>query len=113
MGAQNSRKEAIRAYKERKPCRGAFAVRCTGTGHVWVGSSPNLDKARNGIWFGLNLGSYIDKNLQAEWNTHGEPAFEYEILEKLDEDVPAMAVQDLLKEKKGLWAERLAARTLL
>ena len=100
MTAHISRKEAIRAYKERKPCRGAFAVRCTATGQAWVGSSPNLDAARNGIWFGLKHGSCLDKNLQTEWQTHGEGAFEYEILGKLDDDVHAMEVNDLLKEKK-------------
>jgi hypothetical protein len=113
VGASMSRKDAIRAYKERKPSRGAFAVRCTATGQVWVGSSPNLDAARNGIWFGLNLGSYLDKTLQAEWNAHGEQAFEYEILEKLDDDAIALELKDLLKERKRLWADRLGARTLL
>jgi len=107
------RKEAIKAYKARKPQRGAFAVRCRATGHVWVGASPSLGTVQNSVWFGLRHGGYHEKALQAEWNAHGEGAFEYEILEKLDEDVNPLAIKDLLKEKKVQWAGRLGARTLL
>jgi hypothetical protein len=38
-----------------------------------------------------------------------EAAFQYEILEKLGSDVEPMLVANLLKEKKRLWVERLAA----
>jgi hypothetical protein len=55
------------------------------TGQVWVDSSPNLDAARNGAWFFLRHRYHHNKALQAEWNTHGEEAFQYEILEQLDE----------------------------
>jgi hypothetical protein len=107
------RKEMIRKYKARKAQRGAFAVRCKATGSVWVGASPSLGSVQNSVWVGLRHGGYHDKTLQAEWNTHGDGAFEYEILEKLDEDVHPLAVQDLLKEKKAQWADRLGARMLL
>jgi hypothetical protein len=113
MTAHVDRKEAIRKFKERKPGLGAFAVRCTATGAVWVGSSRNLDATRNGCWFSLRSGGHPDKTLQAEWNTHGEPTFHYEILETLDEDTHALEVRDLLKEKQRVWVERLAARPLL
>lgn len=108
-----NRKEAIQAYKERKIPRGAFAVRCTSSGSVWVGSSPNLDAARNGMWFALRAGSpFNNQALQKEWNQHGEPAFEFEILEKLEDDVSALALADLLKEKKRDWAAQLNAQPL-
>ena len=108
-----NRKEAIQAYKERKIPRGAFAVRCNPSGKVWVGSSPNLDAARNGIWFSLRAGSpFNNKSLQEEWDRHGEPAFEFEILEKLDDDVSPLALADLLKEKKRDWAGQLNAQTM-
>lgn len=107
-----NRKEAIQAYKERKIPRGAFAVRCTASGSVWVGSSPNLEAARNGLWFQLKIGSPRNPSLQKEWNQHGEAAFEFEILEKLADDVSALALPDLLKEKKRDWAVQLNAQTL-
>ena len=107
------RKEAIKEYKARKPQRGAFAVRCRATGLVWVGTSPSLGSAQNSVWFGLRHGGYPDKALQTEWNRHGEGAFEFEILEKLDEEVNPLAIKDLLKEQKVRWAGRLGAGTLL
>jgi hypothetical protein len=112
MGANAGRREVIKEYKTRKALRGVFAVRCTSTGRVWVDSSPNLEAARNGLWFFLRHGNHDNPALQAEWNTHGEPAFQYEILEKLDDDVSLLAVNDLLKEKKRHWAAQLGAQTL-
>lgn len=108
-----SRKDAIREYKERPPNMGAFAIRCLASNRSWVGTSRNLTAAKNGAWFTLRMGMHRDQALQSEWNTHGEAAFEYDILEKLDEDLAPMAVADLLKEKARVWAARLNAPTLL
>jgi hypothetical protein len=107
------RKDAIKEYKARKPQRGAFAVRCKPTGLVWVGASPSLATMQNSVWFGLRHGAYHNKALQSAWNTYGEAAFEYEILEKLSDDVSPLAIKDLLKEQKIQWAGRLGAATLL
>ena len=107
------RKEAVKEYKERKPLRGAFAVRCRATGQVWVGTSRCLDTVQNRIWFGLGHGGDHNTTLQAEWNAHGQEAFEYEILEQLEEDVNPLAIKDILKEKLVKWAELLGARRLI
>ena len=104
-----ARKEAIRKFKEQKPLRGGFAVRCTATGRVWAGSSGNLHVAKNHFWFSLRIGSHLDKALQDEWNAHGEHTFQYEILEKLDDDVPPLEVADILKEKRRHWIAQLGA----
>jgi hypothetical protein len=108
-----SRKDAIREYKERAPNMGAFAIRCRPSNRCWVGTSRNLTAAKNGAWFTLRLGMHRDHALQTEWNTHGEAAFEYDILEKLGDDLAPMAVSDLLKEKARKWAARLNAPVLL
>lgn len=107
------RKQAIREFKERKVSRGIFAVRCNASGKVWVGSSPNLDATRNGLWFMLRMGTHHAKDLQAEWNAHGEPSFTYEIVSTLEDSVSALAVNDRLKEEKAAWAAKLQAQTIL
>lgn len=109
----SARKLAIREYKDRAPNRGVFAVRCLTTGHLWVGASPNLEAARNGAWFMLRQGLHRNTALQTEWNTHGEEAFRYEILETLAADASPFAISDLLKDKKRDWAAQLGAPTLL
>jgi hypothetical protein len=106
------RKEAIKEFKARKVPRGVCAVRCAATGHVWIESSPNLDAAQNYLWFALRNGDHPYKPLQAEWDAHGDEAFRFEIVEKLDDDVAAMALKDLLKEKKRHWTAELAGQML-
>ena len=110
--SRDYRKEAIRKFKERQPSRGVFAMRCTATGQVWVGSFANLEAMRNRLWFSLRLGSHRDPTLQDEWNTHGEHTFRYEILEKFDDDLSAIELNDRLKDRKHQWAVQLGARTL-
>jgi hypothetical protein len=110
MLSKADKKEAIRKFKEQKTLLGAFAVRCTASRRVWVGASLNLGTQKNSIWFALRLGKHLDKSLQEEWNVHGEPAFEYEILEALDDDVHPLQVADLLKQKKSHWIAQLGAR---
>jgi hypothetical protein len=113
MESNLEKKDAIRKFKEQKPLLGAYAVRCTLSGRVWVGASRNLDATKNGCWFTLRSGSHIEKSLQQEWNEHGEPAFQYEILETLDSDLHALAITDLLKETRQRWVEQLSAQPLL
>src|SRR5690348_13838801 len=108
-----SRKEAIRKYKERKPLLGAYSVRCSATGRVWVGVSTNLEANRNRVWFGLRIGGHTDKSLQAEWNAQGESAFEYRILETLEGDLHPFDVARLLQLKKSHWVSQLSADALL
>ena len=50
---------------------------------------------------------------QDAWNAHGEQAFAYEILETLDDDVSALMVRDILKEKKAHWSAEYGAPALL
>jgi hypothetical protein len=110
MESKAARKEAIREFKERKPVMGVYAVRCTATGQIWVDAFRNLEAANNSAWFSLRNGSHRSKSLQEEWNAHGESAFQFEILENLDEDVHPMAVADLLKQKRSHWIAQLGAR---
>jgi len=108
-----TRKEAIREFKERKTPRGIFAIRCAAAERVWVGSSRNLDAAKNGYWFGLGTGRHLDKSLQAEWTARGEASFAYEVLETFDDDVHPMELNDLLKSRQKEWAGKLSATKLL
>lgn len=106
------RKAAVAAYKERPADAGVFAVRCAETGEVWVGESRTLGNQQNGLWFSLRLGSSPWKSLQSAWNEHGEAAFSYEVLERLDPELSPMARATALKEAATLWREGLEARPL-
>jgi hypothetical protein len=112
MPAKEDRKEAIRRFKEQKPVAGIYAVRCAVTGSVWVGATLNLEATRNRCWFSLRNGLSLDRPLQDEWNAHGEPAFEYEILDRLEKDLHPLEVDDLLKKKVRDWAARFGTPPL-
>lgn len=113
MESKADKREAARLFKERKVAAGAYGVRCSPTGAVWVGITRNLDAARNACWFSLRMHGHRVASLQAAWDVHGEGAFTFEILEALDEDTHALAVQDLLKGLKTSWMAKLNASPLL
>jgi hypothetical protein len=112
MQSKESRKVAVREFKEQKPLLGAYAVRCSATGRTWVGVSRNLNATRNGCWFMLRGGLHQSKTMQADWNAHGESAFEYEILDGTDEEIDALLIDRMLKEKKAGWVAKLSAQPL-
>jgi hypothetical protein len=107
----NERKrDLIRAYRERKPRRGVFALRCAPSAQIWVSASPNLDTQQNGTWFSLRTGSHPNRELQSDWKTHGEGAFSYEILAELAEQpTSAYAQHAELKTLEEEWRARLSA----
>jgi hypothetical protein len=103
------RKEAARQFKERKPSPGIYALRCRTTGRSWGDSSPNLDAAQNSQFFQLRQKQHRNKDLQAEWNAHGEESFEFAVLETLPEDTPPLNLRDLLTERKQVWMKQISA----
>ncbi|HEY8003155.1 MAG TPA: GIY-YIG nuclease family protein [Phenylobacterium sp.] len=109
-----SRRQILRDYKERKVSLGIFAVRCAVTGETWIGKSRNLEQQRNGIWFGLRAGGYVNRAVQAAWTAHGEGAFSFEVLEALEtDDLSAYARDNLLKDRDAHWRTELRAAKLV
>ena len=106
-----NKREARREFKERKTSKGVFALRCT-SGETWVSASPNLEAWRTGLFFQLRTGGHINHGLQASWNRHGAGAFQFEVLETLDEDLSPMEVQDTLRSRQKHWQQELNAAAL-
>lgn len=110
---KQSRREAVRAYKERPSVPGVFSVVCRPTGETWVAASPAVDVSRNGLWFGLRVGNHQNKPLQAAWREHGEGAFDHAVLERnTDEELSRLGRDLWLKERTAHWLEALGARPL-
>jgi hypothetical protein len=103
------RKAAASAYKEREVESGIYAVRCEASGEVWVGSSPDLSKIQNRLWFTLRQGTNTHRSLQTAWNAHGAEAFSFEIVERLDAEEIGYVRDRLTKERLIQWAEQLRA----
>jgi hypothetical protein len=107
-----ARRQIADEFKDRKVPRGIFAIRCALTGEAWVGSSPNLDAAKNSLWFQLRGGLSRHQSLQRAWTRHGEDAFSIDILERLDDETPELLLNDLLKTRKAAWALSMSAAAL-
>jgi len=106
------KKELARIYKEQKVRPGIFAVRCTASGEAWVAKAPDIDKRQSGLWFQLRMGGFPGKSLQQAWNTHGELAFAFEILEEIRDENEGM-IPLLLKEREAYWRKELGAGALV
>lgn len=100
------KKELLREYKETPQRAGVFAVVCGE--RRWTGTSRNLDKQKNSLWFQLGMGNYPNADLQKAWNAAGEAAFAYEVLEEVKDDNP-LIIGELLKEREAVWRAQLGA----
>lgn len=107
-----TKKELSAAWKKREVDAGVFAVRCDGSGDTWVGGWPDVDRVRNRIWFTLGLGSHPNRTLQEAWRVHGEGAFFFDVLERLEPCEPAWARDALLKERVASWREQLSGKAI-
>ncbi|WP_440115516.1 DUF2087 domain-containing protein [Paenibacillus sp. QZ-Y1] len=103
----NRRKELQEQAKEVKTEAGVYQIRNEHNGKVYLDSTLNL-KTLNGQKFMLQMGSHLNRQLQAEWNEYGENAFMIEVLEKLKkEDSPYYDPKDALAKCLNRWFDQL------
>lgn len=103
----NRRKELQEQAKEVKIEAGIYCIRNERNGKVFVDSTPNL-KTINGQKFMLQMGTHLNRQLQAEWKEYGEQAFTIEVLEVLKkEDNPYFDTKDALAKLLKRWMEQL------
>lgn len=108
---KQSRREAIREYKEKKTLPGVYAVRSAATGEVWVAASRNIDAQQNGLWFGLRSGGHPNKALQAAWAAYGPDGLGFEVLERIEaEELTPLGLGDLVKARERHWLATLGAK---
>jgi hypothetical protein len=70
-------------------------------GGFWWLKSPSDGPA-------LEAGRHLDRGLQAAWAREGEAAFEYVILEVLEEAMSPLVLKETLKARQAEWARLLA-----
>jgi len=111
---KQSRRDAVRDFKERKTVRGVFAVRCAGSGQAWVHASRNLDSEETKLRFSLRHGGYINRGVQAAWNVHGDEGVTFEVLEVFDDEAMGPVGRgDLAKTRAAHWRAELGAAKLV
>jgi hypothetical protein len=110
---RESRKAAVAAFKERKGEPGIYALTCRPSGERWVGRATDLATIWNRLAFALKMGSTPHRGLQAAARAHGEEAFDFEVIERLDEaDASAALVGAILKRRLEHWRDALGATAI-
>lgn len=102
-------KSAIKkAYKQVKKPMGVYRVRNSENDKVFIGFATDLPARFNRHKAELKFGNHRNKELQEMWNTFGESAFEFEILDVLDhkENNQASPVEEL-KVLTEMWIQKL------
>jgi hypothetical protein len=95
-------------YKQTKRLMGVYGIRSTRNDIVYVGSGTDLPAKINRHKAELKFGSHRNKELQEAWNSLGESAFEFEVLDVLDhkedrQDSPAEELRVLVE----MWIRKL------
>jgi len=91
-------KSAIKkAYKQTKQPMGVYRIRNSQNDKAYIGFATDLPARFNRHKAELKFGNHRNRELQEIWNSIGESAFEFEILDVLDheENTPASPDEEL------------------
>lgn len=103
---RSRRKELKQQYAEQKTLMGVVLIRNTANEKIFIVGYPNLKNKWLSIKGQLEMGRFMNLELQADWKKYGEENFTYEILEEKETegmvDVPFEA-----KTMKKAWLEKL------
>jgi len=103
-----SRKDLVQAYREAPPPPGVWLITCTATDRALLGSSDDARGALNRMRMELTTGILPNRELLADWRTHGDQSFTFEILDTIKRPSPPdpRAVRKELATLESLWRER-------
>lgn len=97
-----------RAYKETKQPMGVYIIKNSKNDKVFIGCAVNLEARFNRHRAELKFGSHRNKELQKIWDSLGESAFEFEILDILDHENKIQADADEeLHLLEDMWVQKL------
>ena len=102
-------KSAIKkAYKQARQPMGVYRIKAAQTDKVYIGFATDLPARFNRHKAELKFGSHRNRQLQELWDSFGESAFEFEILDVLDreENTPASPVEEL-QILAEMWIQKL------
>jgi len=106
---QDTRREEIkRVYKQSIHDCGVYQIRNRVNSRIYVGSSQNLEGARNSRMFQLRMGKVVfSRELQQDLTEYGAETFEFSVLGVLDEQKPGESVEHALSALQLHWLEKL------
>ncbi|WP_099223626.1 GIY-YIG nuclease family protein [Listeria costaricensis] len=110
MTDRETRKEKIRAYKEKAPDAGVYQFISTQSGKKLLGATMNLEGIKNKLAFGYKIGdgTMLPPEMQDEAKLYGVKAIEFEVVDrlKIKPEMTRKDVQDELTVLLELWQEK-------
>lgn len=103
---QSRRKELKEEFRQIKTYMGIYQITNKADGKIFIDSSPNLKNKWLTLQAQLEMGMFVNAQLQSDWKRLGAGAFEYEVLEQKDAGAvmePRWEVKQMLKP----WLEKL------
>ncbi len=101
-------KQLKQEYKQTHPPMGIYQIRNLANEKVLIASSLNLPGIFNRSKLELNMGSHINKALQAEWKQFGSDSFAFEILDEVEaREAADHDYREDLAFLEELWLEKL------
>jgi hypothetical protein len=103
-----NKKELKNQYKQTLRPMGIFQIKNLVNGKIFIGRSKNLNGKLNSIKFQLEMGSYMDKILQEDFNKFGDKNFLFETIDILEpKQDPEYDHTDDLLTLEEMWLEKL------
>ena len=97
-----------KAYKESKQPMGIYSIKNSQNDIIFIGYALDLNAKINRHQTELKFDSHRNKELQHIWNTHGESALEFEIIDILEycENVQTNYVEEL-NALLEIWGQKM------
>lgn len=100
--------EIKRAYKQFKRPMGIYRIRNSRDCKDYIGYATDLEARLNRHKAELKFGNHRNKELQKIWDSYGESALEFEILDELDqEEDTKKSPNEELQVLTEMWIQKL------
>ena len=104
------KKELTKAYKVKQASEkiksGVYQVRNMLNGKIYLATARNITKLE-GVKFQLNNRSFMNLNLQEDWNALGQENFTIEVLDTFEEGDNPTSNKKVLREMEQKWLDQL------
>ena len=95
-------------YKQAKQPMGVYKIRNSQNDKVYIGFATDLQARFNRHRAELKFGNHRNSELQKIWNSSGESAFDFEILDVLDhEESVQVNIDEELCVLAEIWIQKL------
>ncbi len=103
---KQKRKQLQEEYKQMKTYMGVVQITNHANGKIYVASYPNLKNRWLTVQAQLDMGRFVNSQLQQDWKEFGPESFSFEVLEQKESN-DVSDVRWTVKQMAKPWLEKL------